>query len=35
MSLTLSTKSGSVDNLNDSARWGWSPRARQMRLTEV
>src|SRR5579885_3056295 len=34
-SLTLSTNSGSVDNLKDSARWGCSPNARQIRLIEV
>ena len=26
-------KSGSLDNLKDSTRCGWSPKARQMRLT--
>jgi hypothetical protein len=33
MSRTLSMKSGSDDSLNVSTRWGFNPKARQMRLT--
>ncbi len=35
MSRTFSTKSGSVESLKDSARWGWSPKACQIRRMVV
>lgn len=33
MSRTFSMNSGSLESLKVSARWGWSAKARQMRLT--